>query len=221
MTNLTTTRRRILQIAGSGLAIAALPVGFASLSSPAFAQAAGVSREALLREGALPDLWQGSKDAPVTIIEYASTTCSHCATFHNTTFKELKEKYIDTGKVRFVLREFPLNPVDMGAYMLARCSDERRDAVVNLLFAQQKAWANDKPLAGLSQILRQTGMSQERFESCLKDQALYNKLSEVRDVAAKDFGVNSTPTFFINGVRLVGAVTLAEMEKVILPALKS
>lgn len=220
MTNPTTTRRRILQIAGSGLAIAAMPVGFASLSSPAFAQAAGVSREALLREGPLPDLWQGSKDAPVVIVEYASTTCGHCATFHNTTFKELKAKYIDTGKVRFVTREFPLNPVDMGAYMLARCSDDRRDAVVSLLFAQQKAWANDKPLAGLSQILRQTGMSAERFESCLKDQALYNKLSEARDIAAKDFGVNSTPTFFINGVRLVGAVSLAEMEKVILPALK-
>jgi protein-disulfide isomerase len=132
----------------------------------------------------------------------------------------LKTKYIDTGKVRFVLREFPLNAVDMGAYMLARCSGERRDAVVELLFAQQKNWANDKPLAGLSQLLRQTGMSQERFESCLKDQELYNKISEVRDLAAKQFGVNSTPTFFVNGVRMAGNVTLEEMEKVFLPFLK-
>ena len=217
MTKLTATRRRFLEIAGCGVAFAALP----ALATSAFAQAASVSQEALLKEGPLPDLWIGSKDAPVTIVEYASTTCSHCATFHNTTFKELKEKYIDTGKVRFVLREFPLNPVDMGAYMLARCSDDKRDAVVGLLFAQQKAWANDKPLAGLSQILRQTGMPQERFESCLKDQALYNKLTEARDLAAKEFGVNSTPTFFVNGVRLVGAVSLAEMEKVILPALKT
>ncbi len=75
-----------------------------------------------MRPGPLPDLWMGSKDAAVTIVEYASTTCSHCAAFHNGTFKELKAKYIDTGKVRFVLREFPLNPVDMAAYMLARCS---------------------------------------------------------------------------------------------------
>ena len=217
MTSLSPTRRRLLETAGSVVALAALP----ALSAPAFAQAGSVSKEALLKEGPLPDLWMGSKDAPVTIIEYASTTCSHCAAFHTGTFKELKEKYIDTGKVRFVLREFPLNPVDMGAYMLARCSDDKRDAVVSLLFAQQKAWANDKPLAGLNQLLRQTGMSQERFESCLKDQALYNKLTEARDLAAKDFSVNSTPTFFVNGVRLVGNVSLAEMEKVILPGLKT
>lgn len=216
-TTRTTTRRRFLEIAGCGAALAALP----AFATPAFAQAGTVSRDALLKEGPLPDLWMGSKDAPVAIVEYASTTCSHCAAFHNGTFKELKEKYIDTGKVRFVLREFPLNPVDMGAYMLARCSDDKRDAVVGLLFAQQTAWANDKPLAGLSQILRQTGMSQERFESCLKDQALYNKLAEARDLATKDFGVNSTPTFFVNGTRLVGAVSLAEMEKLILPALKN
>lgn len=209
------TRRRALQIAGSGLALAA-----AGLPAAALAQTAGVSREALMKEGPLPDLWMGSKDAAVTIIEYASTTCSHCAAFHTGTFKELKAKYIDTGKVRFVLREFPLNAVDMGAYMLARCSGERRDAVVELLFAQQKNWANDKPLAGLSQLLRQTGMSQERFETCLKDQELYNKISEVRDLAAKQFGVNSTPTFFVNGVRLAGNVSLEEMEKVFLPFLK-
>ncbi|MBX9760647.1 MAG: DsbA family protein [Beijerinckiaceae bacterium] len=221
MTNLTTTRRRILEIAGAGLALAALPAGLTALSAPALAQAAGVSKEALMKEGPLPDLWQGSKDAPVVIVEYASTTCSHCAAFHTTTFKELKEKYIDTGKVRFVLREFPLNPVDMGAYMLARCSDDKRDAVVSLLFSQQKVWANEKPLAGLNQLLRQTGMSQERFEACLKDQDLYNKIAEARDIAGKDFSVNSTPTFFVNGVRMVGAVTLAEMEKVILPALKT
>jgi protein-disulfide isomerase len=218
MTNFTTTRRRFLEIAGCGAAGAALP---AALAAPAFAQAASVSKEALLKEGPLPDLWMGSADAPVLIVEYASTTCSHCADFHNGTFKQLKEKYIDTGKVRFVLREFPLNPVDMAAYMLGRCSGDKRDAVVGLLFAQQRAWANDKPLAGLSQILRQTGMSQERFESCLKDQALYNKLGEARDLAAKDFSVNSTPTFFVNGVRLVGNVSLQEMEKVILPGLKT
>lgn len=217
MTKFTTTRRRFLEIAGCGAALAALP----AFAGTAFAQAASVSRDALLKEGPLPDLWMGSKDAPVVIVEYASTTCSHCAAFHNGTFKELKEKYIDTGKVRFALREFPLNPVDMAAYMLGRCSGDRRDAVVGLLFAQQQNWANDKPLAGLSQILRQTGMSQDRFETCLKDQELYNKLTEARDLAAKQFGINSTPTFFINGTRLVGNVSLAEMEKVILPGLRT
>ena len=134
MTTFRTTRRRFLELAGTGAALASFP----GLIAPAFAQAAAVSREALMKEGPLPDLWMGAKDAPVTIIEYASTTCSHCAAFHGGTFKELKDKYIDTGKVRFVLREFALNPVDMAAYMLARCSDDRRDAVVGLLFSQQK-----------------------------------------------------------------------------------
>ena len=211
-----TTRRRFLEIASCGAALAALP----TFAAPAFAQGASVSTQALMKEGPLPDLWMGARNAPVTIIEYASTTCSHCADFHNGTFKQLKEKYIDTGKVRFVLREFPLNPVDMAAYMLGRCSDDKRDAVVGLLFAQQRVWANEKPLAGLSQILRQTGMTQDRFESCLKDQALYNKLTEARDLAAKTFNVSSTPTFFVNGARLVGNVSLAEMEKLILPGLK-
>ena len=217
MTTFRTTRRRFLELAGTGAALASFP----GLIAPAFAQAAAVSREALMKEGPLPDLWMGAKDAPVTIIEYASTTCSHCAAFHGGTFKELKDKYIDTGKVRFVLREFALNPVDMAAYMLARCSDDRRDAVVGLLFSQQKIWLTDKPLAPLSQILRQTGMSQERFEACLKDKDLYDKLAEARDLAAKEYGVSSTPTFFVNGTRVVGNVTLAEMEKLILPAIKT
>lgn len=209
------SRRRVLALAGSGLALTALP----AFLRPAFAQNASVSKEALMKEGPLPDLWMGSPDAPVTIVEYASTTCSFCAAFHTGTFKQLKSKYIDTGKVRYVLREFPLNPVDMGAYMLARCSGDRRDAVVDLLFSQQKAWVNDKPLAGLNALLRQTGMAQSQFESCLKDQALYDKLVEARDNAAKEFGVNSTPTFFVNGVRMVGNLSLAEMEKVIEPML--
>ena len=217
MTTYSTTRRRFLEIAGTAVTLASFP----GLLAPAAAQAPSVSRDALMKEGPLPDLWMGSKDAPVTIVEYASTTCSHCAAFHGGTFKELKEKYIDTGKVRFVLREFALNPVDMAAYMLGRCSDDRRDAVVGLLFAQQKAWVTDKPLAPLSQILRQTGMSQERFEACLKDQALYDKLAQARDLATKEFGVSPTPTFFVNGTRLVGNVTLAELEKLILPAIKT
>lgn len=214
-TKLLPTRRRALKLAGSAIAIATLA------PSSAFAQAANVSPDALLQEGPLPDLWLGEKAAPVTIIEYASTTCSHCATFHNTTFKELKTKYIDTGKVRFALREFPLNNVDLAAYMLARCSgDDKRYPVVDLLFAQQKAWMNDKPVASLSSLLRQTGLSQEKFEACLKDSELYDKMTKARDIATEKFAVNSTPTFFINGQRQVGALSMAEMEKVILPFLK-
>ncbi|MDB5571506.1 MAG: oxidoreductase [Hyphomicrobiales bacterium] len=217
-TPLTFTRRRALELGGSALAVAALA---GSSAAPALAQNATVPLDALLKEGPVADIWLGEKSAPITIVEYASTTCSHCAAFHAGTFKELKSKYIETGKVRFVLREFPLNPVDMAAYMLARCSgDDKRYAVVDLLFSQQKAWVTDKPLVGLSALLKQTGMSQSSFESCLKDKAMYDKIGEARDLASEKFGVNSTPTFFVNGQRLVGDVSLAEMEKVMLPLIK-
>ncbi|HEY8578661.1 MAG TPA: DsbA family protein [Beijerinckiaceae bacterium] len=212
------TRRRALELAGLGaaaVAVAGWPAGAAAQG------AAKVSPEALLQEPTLPDLWLGKPDAPVTIVEYASTTCSHCAAFHTGAFKELKAKYIDTGKVRFVLRELPLNPVDKAAYMLARCSgDDKRYAVLDLLFSQQKAWMNDKPLASLSALMRQTGMSQSAFEACLKDKALYDKIDQAFDTASRKFEVNSTPTFFVNGVRLVGAQPLSEFEKIIEPALK-
>jgi len=212
------TRRQVLE--GAAVGSAAL---FAASLLPSAAFAQNVPAAELMKPGALPDIWQGDEKAPVTIIEYASATCSHCAHFHETTYKELKTKYIDTGKVRFTMREFPFDPLAQAGFMLARCSgDDKRDAVVGLLLAQQKNWAmSDKPLQGLMTLMRQTGMSQETFESCLKDQALYDNIGKVRDQGAEKFTVNSTPTFFINGTRLVGAVSLEEMEKLILPSLKS
>jgi protein-disulfide isomerase len=208
------TRRAALRTGAGALALAAIA------PAAALAQTA-VSMEALLEDGPLPDLWLGDAKAPVTVIEYASTTCSHCATFHQTTFKELKAKYIDAGKVRFVLREYPLNSVDLGAYMLARCAgDDKRYPVLDLLFAQQKSWMNDKPLASLVSLMRQAGVSEQQVETCLKDKALYDNTVKARDFATNKFGVNSTPTFFINGQRQVGALSLEEMEKVILPLIK-
>jgi protein-disulfide isomerase len=212
------TRRQILELAGAG-AVTALAASL--LPSAAFAQ--NVPMADLMKPGALPDIWQGKADAPCTIIEYASATCTHCAHFHATTYPELKSKYIDTGKVRFTMREFPFDPLAQAGFMLARCAgDDKRDAVIGLLLAQQANWAmTEKPLQGLTALLKQTGMSQESFEACLKDQALYDNVGKVRDTGAEKFSVNSTPTFFINGTRLVGAVELAEMEKLILPTLKS
>ena len=209
------SRRDVLKSSAGALALSALLP-----AAPALAQTA-VSMEALLEDGPLPDIWLGDPKAPVTVIEYASTTCSHCANFHATTFKELKTKYIETGKVRFVLREFPLNNVDLGAYMIARCAGEdKRYAIVDLLFAQQKSWMNDKPLASLVSLMRQAGVSEQQVEVCLKDKTLHDNVVKARDLATSKFGVNSTPTFFINGQRQVGALSLEEMEKVILPFIK-
>jgi protein-disulfide isomerase len=106
--------------------------------------------------------------------------------------------------------------------MVARCLGDKRDAMVDLLFSQQKNWAySDKPLQGLAALVKQAGMSQESFEACLKDQKLYENVNAVRDRAAKVFGVDSTPTFFINGKRLTGDMSLEELEKHIAPLLKS
>jgi protein-disulfide isomerase len=183
---------------------------------------ASVPIEELMAPNALPDVSLGKADAPVTIVEYASMTCSHCAAFHATTYPVLKSKYIDTGKVRFMLREFPLDPLATAAFMLARCAGpEKRNAMVDLLFAQQKNWAfNEKPIEALANIVKQTGMSQEAFEACLKDQSLYEKVNEVRNRAGEKFGIGATPTFFINGKKQSGEISPETLDKLLEPLLK-
>ena len=209
------TRRAFLETAG-------LAAGALLAPSAAFAQAANsVPVADLMAEGALPDVWEGSKDAPITIIEYASMTCSHCAHFHEATYPTLKSKYIDTGKVRFSLREFPFDPLAVAGFMVARCSGDKREAMIGLLFAQQKNWAfSDKPLQGLTALVRQTGMSQEKFDACLQDKELYAKVNQVFEKASKQFRVDSTPTFFINGKKVSGAMSPAELDAQLEPLLK-
>lgn len=194
------SRRYFLRIAGAVLAM----TGFA-----AGAMGAGAPPAELMAGEALPDVGLGKADAPVTIVEYASMTCTHCAAFHATAYPKLKSDYIDTGKVRFILREFPLDPLATAGFMLARCSgDDKRTAIVDLLFAQQKNWAfTEKPVESLASLLKQTGMSQESFEACLKNQQLYDNINKVRDRAAEKFQVNATPTFFINGDKFSGELT--------------
>ena len=211
-----TSRRRALQSAAA-LALAA-PLGAFSSSGPALAQTkpdAAVPIADLMAEQPLPDVWLGSATAPVTIIEYASMTCTHCAAFHAETWPTLKSKYIETGKVRFTLREFPLDPLATAGFMLGRCAGtDKRNAVLDLLFDQQKNWAFvDKPADALAATVRQAGISQADFETCLKDQALYDKVNKTRDAAADKFKVDATPTFFINGQKKAGEITVTELEK--------
>jgi protein-disulfide isomerase len=211
------SRRDLLKFAAVGSVLVAIqPFGL----RPALAQNAKVDVEQLMADEALPDVVEGQANAPVTVVEYASMTCSHCAAFANNVYPTLKSKYIDTGKVKYILREFPLDPLATAGFMLARCSGDKREAMTALLFAQQKNWAFvDKPLDGLSNIVKQTGMSQESFEKCLKDQALYDKVNMVRDRGAEKFGVNATPTFFINGKRVSGEMTVDQLDKEITPLL--
>jgi protein-disulfide isomerase len=208
------TRRQTLQLLGSAAATA-----FVLTSLPALAQ--NVSAPDLAVPGPLGDVTQGPADAKVTIVEYASLTCSHCANFHKTTYPELKKRYIDTGKVRFILREFPLDPLATAGFMLARCDGEAKYyPITDLLFEQQKNWAfTDKPLDALRQLMRQAGFSQEKFDSCLQDQKLYDAVNAVKNRGVEQFKVDSTPTFFINGQRKPGSLSIDEIETVIKPIL--
>ncbi|HUI20055.1 MAG TPA: DsbA family protein [Methylocella sp.] len=218
------SRRGFLEMtAAAGLTLAGFFLVLSQPPAAVLAQGAPtVSVNELMAGEALPDVPIGSKDAPVTIIEYASMTCVHCAGFYDTTFPDLKSKYIDTGKVRFVLREFPLDPLAAAGFMLARCAgDDKRNAIIDLLFAQQKNWAfANKPLEALAALLKQTGMSQSSFDACLKNQDLYNKVAQVHDKAEEKFGVRATPTFFINGKRENGEIPPDDLAKLIDPLLK-
>jgi len=170
----------------------------------------------LLEEGALPEKVLGDADAPVTIVEYASMTCGHCANFHNDTLPAIKEKYIDTGKARLIFREFPFDPRAEAGFMLARCADDKYFAMVDVLFKQQRSWATvDNAREALLQIARLAGFSQESFEACLTNQQLLDDVRAVRTRGANDFGIDATPTFFINGNKYSGALKVAEMSAII------
>jgi protein-disulfide isomerase len=201
-------------------ALGTLALGTAAIAGlrPALAQHVAPA-ELLASAGPLGDVWLGSPDAKVTIIEYASLTCSHCATFHKSTFPELKKRYIDTGQARFTLREFPLDPLAMAGFMLARADGGAKYyPVTDLLFDTQSSWAfTDKPLDALAKLMRQAGFSQEKFEATLRDQKLYDAVNAVKNRGAEKFKVDSTPTFFVNGQRIKGAASIDELEKVIKP----
>jgi len=181
-----------------------------------------VSVADLMAPGPLGDQVLGSPDAPVTIIEYASMTCPHCSHFHETTFPEMKKKYIDTGKVRFIFREFPLDPLAAAGSMLARCAGgDKYFPLLEALFSQQKDWVVQKPLAPMLAIAKQAGFTQQTFDECLANQKMLDGIEESRTRASQKFGVNSTPTFFINGKIFRGALTPEELDKQMAPYLKS
>lgn len=212
MVSMMTDRRLVLKWMGaSTLAVAAIAAPVAV--TPALALSAGD----LLVPQALPDMQLGSDDAPVTIVEYASMTCPHCAHFHETTLPGLKEKYIDTGKARLIFREFPFDPRAAAAFMLARCAPkEQYFPLIDVMFKQQDVWATAQdPRPPLLQIVKLAGFTQESFEACLKNQQVLDNVMAVRDKAAKDYKVDSTPTFFINGEKVSGALSIGEMSKYI------
>lgn len=197
-----------------------------ALPTPGYAQKktgpTEVPVEELMKATDLPDLSVGPADAKITIVEYASMTCGHCASFATKVFPEIKTKYIDSGKVRFILREFPLDNLAAAASMLARCAGgDKTLPMVETLYAKQADWAftQGNPVPKLFDIAKQAGFTQESFDKCLTDQKLLDQITAQRTRAGDTFGVSSTPTFFINGKRLTETPTVAAFDKVIEPLL--
>jgi protein-disulfide isomerase len=175
---------------------------------------------ALMAPGALPEMAIGSADAKVTIVEYASMTCGHCGAFHASTYPALKEKYVDTGKVRFVFREFPFDPLAEAGFMLARCNEAQYFPMLSALFLSQSTWVKaEKPSEALFQISKQAGYSQETFNACLQNSALLEKIRAVR-AGGEKLGVASTPTFFVNGEKYPGNKSIEAFSAIIDPLLK-
>ena len=173
----------------------------------------------------LPDMALGPQDASVTITEYASMTCPHCAAFNETVFPKIKAAYIDTNKIRYVFREFPLDIKAAAGSMLSRCiakdDSAKYFAVTDLLFKQQSDWVMKNTTETLARIGKQAGLSQQAVEDCLKDQALLDKIAADQKYASEVLKVNSTPTFFLNGEMIKGETSFEEFDKRIKALLKS
>ncbi|MBI1262615.1 MAG: thioredoxin domain-containing protein [Rhizobiales bacterium] len=171
----------------------------------------------LMVPGPLGDMTLGDKNAPITVIEYASLTCSHCADFENHTFPKLKENYIDTGKVYYILRDFPFDPIATAAFMLAHCSGaDRYFGFIEVLYAEQPNWAfTQTPMDDLKKFARQGGFSSEAFDACMKNEKIFEHVKFNAMRGAKEFGVQSTPTFFINGEKIEGALPYEDFDAIL------
>ncbi|TCQ82412.1 protein-disulfide isomerase [Ochrobactrum sp. BH3] len=207
-------RRHVISLAGA----AAAGIAFAGNASAQSRSAeATVDAAKVAEPGKLKDMVYGKADAPVTIVEYASLTCSHCADFAVNTFPTIKEKYIDTGKAKLIFREFPFDPRATAAFMLARCAPEDRYfPMVEVFFKQQQQWAGAADgEAALLQIAKLAGFTQESFKACLTNQQVLDDVRATMERGSTEFGVNATPTFFINGQKYAGALSVDEMSAII------
>jgi protein-disulfide isomerase len=184
----------------------------------------GVARAAEVPALAPDDAILGKADAPITIFEYASLTCPHCAEFDQDTFPKVKSEWIDPGKARLVFRDYPLDQMALKAAMLARCAPpDRFFSFIDVLFRSQMNWATagsaDAVTQALSRIARLGGISEDKFNACVTDKALNDRILNERLVAQQQYNVESTPTFFINGKEVVGALPYDQFANALTAAL--
>jgi protein-disulfide isomerase len=189
-----------------------------ALIAPASAQYNGrtVDVPMLMVPGPLGEKAMGDPKAPVTIIEYASMTCPHCQRFHAETYPALKSKYIDTGKVYFILREFPLDALAFAAFMVARCSGDHYFDVIDVLFDHQEEWAFSRtPIENLVSFTRPYGIGGAEYDACLDDMDVFDHVDFVASRGYDIFGVEGTPTFFFNGNRVVGEIPVEGIDRIV------
>jgi protein-disulfide isomerase len=217
-----TVIRRVFSTALSLAALAAVSA-FAPQALTSQAMAQGSVAALVAQPVSLPDMALGSANAPVTITEFASMSCPHCAAFEQNVFPMIRSKYIDTGKVRYVFREFPLDIKAAAASMVARCmaggDAEKFFSAIDVMFKQQDLLMTDTQ-ESLKRIGGQAGMSADAVEACVKNQATLDKLSADEKFANETLKVDATPSFFINGEMAKGAMSFEEMEQKIKAALK-
>jgi protein-disulfide isomerase len=211
--------RQVLILVAAVVVVAAAGIYYV-VSRPDSVLPAGANAAApteLMVPGPLGEMALGDPKAPGVVIEYMSMTCPHCQRFHSDVYPEFKKKYVDTGKVYFILREYPLDPLASAAIVLARCAPkERFFPLVDLMFDHQSEWAFvPNPAEALLTLLKQAGFTQESFQACLTNQPILDGVNWVRNRAEKDFGVGSTPTFFINGTKVPGEQSMAELDKLL------
>lgn len=217
--------RNILLLLGFGLALLGTSPALAQTpvkSAPAALAAAQTDPAALAprREG--DDMVMGAASAPVTIIEYASLTCPHCAAFNANTFPQLKSEYIDRGLVKYVYRDFPLDRMALEAAKIARCAGpEKYFGFVDVLFRQQQSWTRgndaEQIMANLRRLAKVGGMSDATFDACSKDKAVENAVLEQSLKGERELKVGSTPTLIINGQKYTGALSFEELDKMLKP----
>lgn len=182
------------------------------LPSPVLAAAGDAAKELAVQPS---DRILGKADAPITIIEYASLTCPHCAHFDVTVLPKLKEKWIDTGKAKLILRDYPLDEPALRAAMVARCAPaERFYPLIDTFFAQQEQWVTSRDYrAALEKLVKLGGMSDKEFKGCISDKKLEDQVAQSRLTASQQLGVDATPTFFINGKKFDGAPTVEAFDQ--------
>ena len=180
--------------------------------TPALAAAGDAAKELAVQPS---DRILGKAEAPITIIEYASLTCPHCAHFDVTVLPKLKEKWIDTGKAKLILRDYPLDEPALRAAMVARCAPaDRFYPLIDTFFAQQEQWATSRDYrAALEKLVKLGGMSDKEFKACISDKKLEDQVAQSRLVASQQLGVDATPTFFINGKKFDGAPTVEAFDQ--------